>query len=102
MQKCLLSMWLSSSAQVAEAFSQGAQLDVLEPGGANGFGLMAPPTPRLEWMRGTYPLCVIARMKSGVTLEQAQADLDRNGKATSALQGNAGRARNSRRPRACS
>ena len=37
-------------------------------------GLSAPPP---AWMRGTHPLCVIARLKPGVSLKQAQADLDR-------------------------
>lgn len=41
------------------------------------FRPMALPTPPPAWMRGTHPLCVIGRMKSGVTLPQAQADLDR-------------------------
>lgn len=41
------------------------------------FRPMALPTPPPPWMRGTHPLCVIARMKPDVTLEQAQADLDR-------------------------
>jgi putative ABC transport system permease protein len=40
------------------------------------FRPMALPAPPPEWMRGTHPLCVLARMKPGVTLEQAQADLD--------------------------
>ena len=41
------------------------------------FRPMALPTPPPEWMRGTHPLCVLTRMKPGVTLQQAQADLDR-------------------------
>jgi predicted permease len=40
------------------------------------FRPMALPTPPPEWMRGTHSLCVLAHMKPGVTLEQAQADLD--------------------------
>jgi putative ABC transport system permease protein len=40
------------------------------------FRPMALPAPPPEWMRGTHPLCVLARMKPGVRLEQAQADLD--------------------------
>jgi putative ABC transport system permease protein len=39
------------------------------------FRPMALPAPPPEWMRGTHPLCVLARMKPGVTREQAQADL---------------------------
>jgi putative ABC transport system permease protein len=41
------------------------------------FRPMALPAPPPAWMRGTHPLCVLGRMKPGVTLEQAQADLDR-------------------------
>src|SRR5262249_54016174 len=41
------------------------------------FRPMALPTPPPPWMRGTHPLCVIARMKPQFTLEQAQADMDR-------------------------
>jgi putative ABC transport system permease protein len=41
------------------------------------FRPMALPTPPPPWQRGTHPLCVIARMKPHVTLEQAQADMDR-------------------------
>jgi putative ABC transport system permease protein len=40
------------------------------------FRPMALPMPPPEWMRGTHPLCVLARMKPGVSLQQAQADLD--------------------------
>ena len=40
------------------------------------FRPMALPAPPPEWMRETHPLCVLARMKPGVTLEQAQAELD--------------------------
>jgi putative ABC transport system permease protein len=40
------------------------------------FRPMAMPTPPPEWMRGTHSLCVLARMKPGVTLPQAQAELD--------------------------
>jgi putative ABC transport system permease protein len=40
------------------------------------FRPMALPAPPPEWLRGTHPLCVLARMKRGVTLEQAQAELD--------------------------
>ena len=39
------------------------------------FRPMALPVPPPEWMRGTHPLCVLARMRPGVTLQQAQADL---------------------------
>jgi putative ABC transport system permease protein len=40
------------------------------------FRPMALPTPPPDWLRGTHPLCVLARMKRGVTLERAQAELD--------------------------
>jgi putative ABC transport system permease protein len=36
--------------------------------------LASPPEP---WQRGTHPLCVFARLKPGVPLRQAQADLNR-------------------------
>ena len=36
--------------------------------------LSSPPEP---WQRGTHPLCVFARLRPGVTLTQAQADLNR-------------------------
>lgn len=45
----------------------------------NQFDLFRPialPTPPPEWMRGTHPLCVLSRMKPGVTLKQAQAEMD--------------------------
>jgi len=38
---------------------------------------MALPSPPPEWMRGTHPLCVLARLKPQATQQQAQADLDR-------------------------
>ena len=37
-------------------------------------GLRSPPE---AWQRGTHPLSVFARLKSGVPLQRAQADLDR-------------------------
>lgn len=40
------------------------------------FRPMALPVPPPLWLRGTHPLCVLARLKPGVTLRQAQADLD--------------------------
>ena len=40
------------------------------------FRPMALPAPPPQWMRGTHSLCVLARMKAGVALEQAQAELD--------------------------
>ena len=40
------------------------------------FRPMALPAPPPQWMRGTHSLCVLARLTPGVTLEQAQADLD--------------------------
>src|SRR5882724_6591182 len=46
--------------------------------GRNQFDLFRPmalPAPPPEWMRGTHSLCVLARMKPGVTLEQAQAEV---------------------------
>src|SRR5262245_27227034 len=45
----------------------------------NRFDLFRPialPAPPPAWMRGTHPLCVLGRLRPGVTLEQAQADLD--------------------------
>ncbi|MGC1295762.1 MAG: ABC transporter permease [Alloacidobacterium sp.] len=36
---------------------------------------LALPSPPEAWQRGTHPLCVFARLKPGVSLEQAQADL---------------------------
>lgn len=36
--------------------------------------LASPPEP---WQRGTHPLCVFARLKPGVPVRQAQADLNR-------------------------
>jgi len=41
------------------------------------FRPMALPAPPPAWMRGTHPLCVMARLKPNVSLRQAQADLDR-------------------------
>jgi predicted permease len=35
--------------------------------------LASPPEP---WQRGTHPLCVFARLKSGIPLQQAQTDLN--------------------------
>src|SRR6267378_3689183 len=35
--------------------------------------LASPPEP---WLRGTHPLCVFARLKSGIPLQQAQTDLN--------------------------
>jgi predicted permease len=35
--------------------------------------LASPPGP---WQRGTHPLCVFARLKSGIPLQQAQTDLN--------------------------
>ncbi|HEY3738799.1 MAG TPA: ABC transporter permease, partial [Bryobacteraceae bacterium] len=37
-------------------------------------GLTSPPE---AWMRGTHPLSAFGRLKPGVSLQQAQADLDR-------------------------
>jgi putative ABC transport system permease protein len=45
----------------------------------NRFDLWTPlalPSPPEAWQRGTHPLCVFARLKPGVSLEQAQADLN--------------------------
>ena len=44
------------------------QFDVWTP-----MGLASPPA---AWLRGTHPLCVFARLKPGVSVQQAQADLD--------------------------
>jgi putative ABC transport system permease protein len=46
----------------------------------NQFDLWTPlalPSPPEPWQRGTHPLCVFARLKPGVPIEQAQADLNR-------------------------
>lgn len=46
----------------------------------NRFDLWTPlalASPPPAWQRGTHPLCVFARLKSGVPLERAQADLNR-------------------------
>jgi len=40
------------------------------------FRPMALPTPPPQWMRGTHSLGVLGRLKPGVALEQAQAELD--------------------------
>lgn len=37
---------------------------------------LALPSPPPVWQRGTHPLCVFARLKPGVSLQQAQADLN--------------------------
>lgn len=37
---------------------------------------LALPSPPPAWQRGTHPLCVFARLKPGVSLQQAQADLN--------------------------
>ena len=45
----------------------------------NRFDVWTPmglPSPPEAWQRGTHPLCVFARLKPGVSLEQAQADLN--------------------------
>jgi putative ABC transport system permease protein len=45
----------------------------------NRFDLWTPlalPTPPEPWQRGTHPLCVFARLKPGVALARAQAELN--------------------------
>jgi len=37
---------------------------------------LALPSPPEPWQRGTHPLCVFARLKSGASMQQAQADLN--------------------------
>ena len=37
---------------------------------------LALPSPPEPWQRGTHPLCVFARLKPGIPLQQAQADLN--------------------------
>jgi len=37
---------------------------------------LALPSPPQAWQRGTHPLCVFARLKPDVSLQQAQADLN--------------------------
>ncbi len=46
----------------------------------NRFDIWTPlalPSPPEPWQRGTHPLGVFARLKPGITVKQAQADLDR-------------------------
>jgi predicted permease len=46
----------------------------------NRFDLWTPlalPSPPEPWQRGTHPLCVLARLRPGVPLQQAENDLDR-------------------------
>jgi len=52
----------------ASDYHERNQFDLFRP--------MALPAPPPQWLRGTHPLCVLARMKPGVTLRQAQADLN--------------------------
>ena len=52
----------------ASDFQSRNRFDVWTP-----LALASPPEP---WQRGTHPLCVFARLKPGVSLEQAQAGLD--------------------------
>jgi putative ABC transport system permease protein len=45
----------------------------------NRFDLWTPlalPSPPEPWQRGTHPLSVVARLKSGIPMQQAQAELD--------------------------
>ena len=37
---------------------------------------LALPNPPQAWQRGTHPLCVLARLKAGISLQQAQTELD--------------------------
>jgi len=50
-------------------FQARNQFDVWTP--------LALPSPPEPWQRGTHPLRVFARLKTGVGISQAQADLDR-------------------------
>ena len=52
----------------ASDFQSRNQIDVWTP-----LALASPPP---AWQRGTHPLCVFARLKPGVQLGQAQADLN--------------------------
>lgn len=61
----------------ASDFQARNRFDVWTP-----LALASPPE---AWQRGTHPLCVFARLRSGVTLSQAQADLDRIGKVLQSL-----------------
>ncbi|HEV8037404.1 MAG TPA: ABC transporter permease [Bryobacteraceae bacterium] len=53
----------------ASDFQSRNQFDVWTP--------LALPAPPEAWQRGTHPLCVFARLKPGIPIEQAQADLNR-------------------------
>jgi putative ABC transport system permease protein len=53
----------------ASDFQARSQFDVW-----TNLGLVSPPD---EWQRSTHPLCVYGRLKPGVALPKAQADLDR-------------------------
>jgi putative ABC transport system permease protein len=53
----------------ASDFQSRNQFDVWTP--------LALPSPPEAWQRGTHPLCVFARLKPRVPIEQAQADLNR-------------------------
>jgi predicted permease len=53
----------------ASDFQTRNRFDVWTP-----LALASPPEP---WQRGTHPLCVFARLKPGVPMQQAQADLNR-------------------------
>lgn len=52
----------------AADFQSRNRIDVWTP--------LALPSPPAAWQRGTHPLCVFARLKPGVPLQQAQADLN--------------------------
>ena len=52
----------------ASDFQSRNQFDLWTP-----LALASPPEP---WQRGTHPLCVFARLKSGIPLQQAQTDLN--------------------------
>ena len=58
--------WLVSKAS---DFQSRTRFDIWTP-----LALASPPP---EWQRGTHPLCVYARLKPGIPIARAQADLDR-------------------------
>jgi putative ABC transport system permease protein len=57
-----------SLVRKASDFQSRNRFDLWTP-----LALASPPEP---WQRGTHPLCVFARLKSGIPLQQAQTDLN--------------------------
>jgi hypothetical protein len=75
-----------SLVRKASDFQSRNRFDLWTP-----LALASPPEP---WQRGTHPLCVFARLKSGIPLQQAQTDRQRERH----YHRSAGRARGSKRP----